>query len=66
MGKNVSKGVTTASQLAQQLYQEKYRSQFALVMSEIIGLLDYLEEQQKVQVEWSSGVRHYTLAERIR
>jgi hypothetical protein len=55
-------GMTTASQLAQSYYQDKYRSQFALVMSEIIGLLDYMEVQNTVQKERKQGVWHYYAA----
>ncbi|MFM1653359.1 MBL fold metallo-hydrolase [Brevibacillus sp. B_LB10_24] len=55
-------GMTTASELAQAYYQDKYHSQFALVMSEIIGLLDYMEVRHTVQKELKHGVWHYYAA----
>jgi glyoxylase-like metal-dependent hydrolase (beta-lactamase superfamily II) len=53
---HIANGVSTASQLAQIFYKDKYNSQFSLVMSEIIGLIDYLEAQQKIQTELKHGV----------
>ncbi|RBW70096.1 MBL fold metallo-hydrolase [Bacillus taeanensis] len=59
MLKLIEKGVTTANELAQTYYKHKYESQFSLVMSEIIGHLDYLENHQKVTKELKDGVWHY-------
>lgn len=49
----------TASELAQHYYKETYHKQFSLVMSEIIGHLDYLEEKGKMQKELQDGVWYY-------
>lgn len=49
----------TASELAQQYYKEMYKKQFALVMSEVIGHLDYLEEKGKIGKEFEGGVWKY-------
>lgn len=38
----------TAAQIAQLYYKEKYESEFSLVMSEIIGHLDRLEQLKKI------------------
>lgn len=51
---------TTGSQLAQAFYKDKYNSEFALVMSEIIGHMDYLESNNKVIKEKKDGVWHYS------
>lgn len=50
----------TASELAQRYYKEKYKKQFALVMSEVIGHLDYLEEKGKITKVFKNGVWKYT------
>ncbi|RXT06387.1 MBL fold metallo-hydrolase [Ammoniphilus sp. CFH 90114] len=55
----IQQGVTTASELAQASYRHKYQSEFALVMSEIIGHLDYLEVAQKINKKKMNGVWHY-------
>ncbi|GED12594.1 MBL fold metallo-hydrolase [Aneurinibacillus migulanus] len=55
----IQSGISTANQLAYTYYKGKYESQFPLVMSEIIGHLDYLETQHKVQKEVKDGVWHY-------
>lgn len=52
----------TASSIAKQYYKSKYYSEFSLVMSEIIGYLDYLEQKQLVKKEmvhdvWFYGVK---------
>jgi hypothetical protein len=54
-------GVTTASGLAQAYYGNKYSEQFSLVMSEIIGHLDYLEFNGKIRKEMEKGVWHYSI-----
>lgn len=56
----IEKGVSTPSDLAQLCYRHKYQSEFALVMSEIIGHLDYLEAKNQVSREKQNGVWHYT------
>ncbi len=50
----------TASELAQLYYKETYNKQFSLVMSEVIGHLDYLEEKGKVTKDFSHGVWKYS------
>ncbi|WP_047151785.1 MBL fold metallo-hydrolase [Aneurinibacillus tyrosinisolvens] len=52
-------GISIASQLAYAYYKDKYKSEFSLVMSEIIGHLDYLERLGKIQKERKGGVWHY-------
>jgi len=52
--------LSTANQLAQTLYKGKYESEFSLVMSEIIGHLDYLEEIGSLHKEQKDGVWHYS------
>jgi glyoxylase-like metal-dependent hydrolase (beta-lactamase superfamily II) len=60
--KLIRNGNTTADQLARAYYKHKYESEFSLVMSEIIGHLDYLESQNKVTKQRSqlSAVWHYS------
>ncbi|WP_318503695.1 MBL fold metallo-hydrolase [Bacillus sp. T3] len=45
----IDSGVKTGSELAQSIYKKRYSTNFSLVMSEIIGHLDYLEVQGKIQ-----------------
>ena len=52
-------GISTASEIAQFRYKEKYEKQFFNVMSEIIGYLDYLEIQGKIKKEMKKGIWHY-------
>ncbi|WP_420492039.1 MBL fold metallo-hydrolase [Neobacillus drentensis] len=53
-------GISTADQLARTYYKDKYQKEFELVMSEIIGHVDYLEVSNKVKKELRDGVWHYT------
>ncbi|WP_257346842.1 MBL fold metallo-hydrolase [Pseudalkalibacillus decolorationis] len=53
--------ISTASELAKAVYKEKYESQFSLVMSEIIGHLDYLEEKGQIEKALKSGIWHYSV-----
>jgi glyoxylase-like metal-dependent hydrolase (beta-lactamase superfamily II) len=55
----IQAGMTTAFQLAQQYYPTKYLSLFFPVMSEIIGLLDYLESKAKIGKVQRNGIWHY-------
>lgn len=55
----IQDGHSTANEIAQTHYKQKYEKQFSLVMSEVIGHLDYLEEQNKVKKEFNRGVWHY-------
>ncbi|MEH6940244.1 MBL fold metallo-hydrolase [Bacillus sp. JJ722] len=56
----IKEGLPTASQIAQAFYKGKYRTEFSLVMSEIIGHIDYLELLNKVNKEKKDGVWHYS------
>ncbi|MBD3108344.1 MBL fold metallo-hydrolase [Bacillus sp. AGMB 02131] len=55
----IKEGYNTGKELAQVFYKEKYKSEFALVMSEIVGHLDYLESNHKVEKVKKKGVWHY-------
>ncbi|WP_374724333.1 MBL fold metallo-hydrolase [Calidifontibacillus erzurumensis] len=55
----IKQGVQTASEIAKAYYQKKYESQFSLVMSEIIGHLDYLEAKKQVKKKKIEGVWYY-------
>lgn len=52
-------GTTTANAIAKQYYKKTYELQFSLVMSEIIGHLDYLVVNNMVKKEKVNGVLHY-------
>ena len=51
----------TAAQVAQSYYEEKYYTEFSLVMSEIIGHLDRLEVLDRIEKREKGGVWHYCL-----
>lgn len=55
----IHSGFTTGSELSQCIYRKRYATQFSLVMSEIIGHLDYLEVQGKIQKKRVDGIWHY-------
>ncbi|WP_246141015.1 MBL fold metallo-hydrolase [Bacillus marasmi] len=55
----IQSGITTANELAQTYYKKRYSPLFQLVMSEIIGHLDYLEVKGKVEKVLVQGVWHY-------
>jgi glyoxylase-like metal-dependent hydrolase (beta-lactamase superfamily II) len=55
----IKSGVTTANDIAITWYKNVYYEQFGLVMSEIIGHLDYLEAQRKIEKKLINGVWHY-------
>ncbi|MGG0656738.1 MBL fold metallo-hydrolase [Rummeliibacillus pycnus] len=55
----------TASSLAKQYYKSKYKTEFSLVMSEIIGYLDYLEDHQFVIKEKIDDVWIYSVPKQI-
>ena len=57
----IQSGVTTASELAYSFYKKTYYEQFGLVMSEIIGQLDYLEANNKINKEFVQGIWHYSV-----
>jgi glyoxylase-like metal-dependent hydrolase (beta-lactamase superfamily II) len=58
----IKSGKRTASDIAQTYYKDVYDRQFSLVMSEVIGHLDYLEWQGDIQKEKTGGVWHYSLS----
>jgi hypothetical protein len=55
----IQSGHSTANEIAQALYKNTYNEQFSLVMSEIIGHLDYLEAKKKITMKKQQGVCHY-------
>lgn len=55
----IDSGVTTGSELAQFIYKKRYSTKFSLVMSEIIGHLDYLEVQGKIQKSRENEIWRY-------
>lgn len=57
----IKNGFTTGSEIAQEYYKETYEKQFSLVMSEVVGHLDYLETNGKVEKQKVNGVWHYTV-----
>ncbi|QGQ46358.1 MBL fold metallo-hydrolase [Metabacillus sediminilitoris] len=56
----IQEGISTGSELAQTYYKNKYDTQFSLVMSEIIGHLDYLEAKGRIHKDMKKGIWHYT------
>jgi glyoxylase-like metal-dependent hydrolase (beta-lactamase superfamily II) len=56
----IREGIGTGNELAQTYYKNKYEKQFSLVMSEIIGHLDYLEVQGRIHKKIKEGVWHYS------
>ncbi|WP_227935150.1 MBL fold metallo-hydrolase [Alkalihalobacillus deserti] len=59
----IEQGIRTANDLAQTFYEKSYNNQFSLVMSEIIGHLDYLEVEGVVEKQLIKGVWHYSTKE---
>lgn len=57
----IQSGYSTGSAIAEAYYKNTYYEQFSLVMSEIIGHLDYLELQGKIEKELVNGVWHYSV-----
>lgn len=57
----IESGITTGNDLAKTFYKDKYVKEFPLVMSEIIGQVDYLEYQGKIKKEYVHDVAHYSL-----
>ncbi|MFE4896968.1 MBL fold metallo-hydrolase [Peribacillus butanolivorans] len=55
----IESGISTGNELAKTFYKEKYVKEFPLVMSEIIGHLDYLEYQERINKEIIKNVVHY-------
>jgi glyoxylase-like metal-dependent hydrolase (beta-lactamase superfamily II) len=55
----IEEGHSTANEIALVFYKRQYPNEFSLVMSEIIGHLDYLETIHKVEKELKAGVWNY-------
>lgn len=55
----IQDGFVTGSSIAKQMYKKKYESEFSLVMSEIIGHLDFLEGRNKIAKEWKNHYWQY-------
>jgi glyoxylase-like metal-dependent hydrolase (beta-lactamase superfamily II) len=55
----IKSGNRTGNELAQTMYRGKYEKEFSLVMSEIIGHLDFLEHENRIEKEFVNGVCHY-------
>ncbi|MFA1818896.1 MBL fold metallo-hydrolase [Virgibacillus oceani] len=58
---SIREGFGTGSEIAQSIYGKVYVSQFSLVMSEVIGHLDYLENRQQITKEMKNGAWHYAV-----
>lgn len=58
----IQQGHSTADELAQAFYKKNYDKQFSLVMSEIIGHLDYLEVEGEIQKVVTGGVWQYSIS----
>lgn len=59
----IQSGCSTGSEIAQSYYKNTYYEQFSLVMSEIIGHLDYLEAQGRIKKELIWGIWNYMVIE---
>jgi glyoxylase-like metal-dependent hydrolase (beta-lactamase superfamily II) len=57
----IHEGISTANELAQTFYKKSYEKQFSLVMSEIIGHLDYLEVNGRIKKHLTEGIWHYSI-----
>ncbi|MFD1705960.1 MBL fold metallo-hydrolase [Siminovitchia sediminis] len=55
----INAGYSTASGIAKAYYKDRYEKQFSLVMSEVIGHLDYLEEEGRVKKNLINGIWRY-------
>ena len=55
----IKSGITTASEIAQFIYKEKYEIKFFNIMSEVIGYLDYLEFHGKITKKMERNVWKY-------
>jgi glyoxylase-like metal-dependent hydrolase (beta-lactamase superfamily II) len=55
----IERGSTTAAQIALRYYKNVYYEQFSLVMSEVIGHLDYLEHHGRVMKTKEEGIWQY-------
>jgi glyoxylase-like metal-dependent hydrolase (beta-lactamase superfamily II) len=51
----------TAFELAKKVYPVEHKQQFSLVMSEIIGHLDLLEDECKIKKNLEKGILYYSV-----
>ncbi|MDQ0268339.1 MBL fold metallo-hydrolase [Cytobacillus purgationiresistens] len=56
----IKQDISVASEIAKVFYSDKYMTEFSLVMSEIIGHLDYLEHANLIAKTKKDGIWHYT------
>ncbi|UOR11398.1 MBL fold metallo-hydrolase [Halobacillus amylolyticus] len=61
----IEKGASTGREIALSYYGSTYDQQFSLVMSEIIGQLDYLEIKGKIDKTIKDGIYHYSPVNKI-
>lgn len=59
----IQNGFRTGQSLAIKMYADKYKKEFGLVMSEIIGHLDYLEMKKRITKVLKNGVWYYETIE---
>ncbi|WP_087973221.1 MBL fold metallo-hydrolase [Oceanobacillus rekensis] len=57
----IQDGISTGAELAKHYYKNLYDTQFSLVMSEIIGHLDYLENEKQINRVKIDGIWHYRI-----
>lgn len=55
----IESGISTGNDIALAFYKKTYFEEFPLVMSEIIGYLDYLEAQGRIAKTLVKGIWHY-------
>ncbi|MGE7835541.1 MBL fold metallo-hydrolase [Viridibacillus arvi] len=55
----INEGTNLPKEIAQNLYGHKFNTEFSLVMSEVIGYLDYLEEEGLIGKSLQNGIWHY-------
>lgn len=60
----IGEGSATAADIALRYYKNVYYDQFSLVMSEVIGHLDYLETRGRIVKTKVDGVWQYTACEK--
>ncbi|MGM9928550.1 MAG: MBL fold metallo-hydrolase [Bacillus sp. (in: firmicutes)] len=57
----IQAGITTANDIAEYCYREKYDKQFSNIISEVISHLDDLELQGKIYKQQNKNIWHYYL-----
>jgi len=56
----IAGGKSTAAEIAQAFYGDRYDTLFGPVMSEIIGLLDYMEAEGQIRSRHAGGIATYS------